>query len=105
MGGFYAVHVGVYLHRIGLQGGSQGGGGGVTAAPTQSGDLTLGGYALKPRHNGDFSILQGIQYKTGIYVQNPGLGVVIIGDNPRLPSGDGHRGEALIPKGLRHNHA
>ena len=89
VGGVYAVHVGVDLAQIGMEGRRQGHRRGVRAAPAQGGDVAVLVDALEPGHQHDLVLVQLGLDALGLDALDAGVAVSGIGVHARLPAGEG----------------
>src|SRR5699024_5784625 len=89
VGGVYAVHVGVDLAQVGLEGGGQGHGGGIRAAPTQGSDIVILVDALEAGNQNDLLLVQLLFDALAADALDPGVAVGGVGEHPRLPAGEG----------------
>ena len=89
VGSIYAVHIGVDLAQIGMEGRRQGHRRGVRAAPAQGGDVPVLVDALEAGHQHDLVLVQLGLDALGLDALDAGVAVGGIGIHARLPAGEG----------------
>lgn len=109
VGGEDAVHVGVDLADIGLEGGRERHRGGVGAATAEGCDLLRAlADALEAGHDDDVLLAQGLSDAAGRDIDDLGLAVRGVGDDPGLAAGEGPHAVPQVRDGHRdegHRHA
>ena len=117
IGGVHAVHIGVDLTQICMEGGGQSHRRGVGAAPSQGSDVIILIDALEAGHQDDLPGVQLSLYAVGADALDPGTAVSGVGEHPRLPASerdhripqsfDGHGAQGdgdLFSSGQQHVH-
>ena len=89
VGGEDAVDVGVDLAHVGAEGGRHRDGGGVRAPAAERRDVVVGGQALEPGEDHDVAGVEGLLDPLRADLDDPGLAVLGVGDDPGLRAGVG----------------
>ena len=84
VGGEDAVDVGVDLAHVGAEGGGHRDGGGVRAPAAERRDVVVGGQALEPGEDHDVAGVEGLLDPLRADLDDPGLAVLGVGDDPGL---------------------